>query len=160
MKVRELMTTEVVAVSPTTSVGEVLQLMLRRHLNDVLVLDGHQKLLGIVTYSDMSRRFLLSYGELMEHAEYMGKPELMEDRIQDVAQLRVDQIMTKDVVTVTPDDELLKAGAKMTTHHIKQVPVLQESKLLGILSYTDIGWGIMMLYPDSIRTHDPKRRVA
>jgi len=160
MKVRDLMTPELVSVGPTTSVGEVLQLMLRRHLNNVVILDSHKKLLGIVTYSDLSRRLLPSYKELTEHEEYLELPELMEGRVEEVARLRVDQVMTRTLITVAPDEELLKAGAMMTAHHIKQLPVVQEHKLLGILSHTDIGWGMMMEYPESMRSRGSKAHCA
>jgi len=160
MRVRDLMTPELIAVGPTTPVGEVLQLMLRRHLNNVVILDSHRKLLGIVTYSDLSRRLLPSYRELTEHEEYLEVPELLEDRVEEVARLRVDQVMTKDLITVAPDERLLKAGAMMTANHIKQVPVVQEHKLLGILSYTDIGWGMMMEHPESMRNCGSKAHSA
>jgi len=55
MKVLELMNPRAVTVGPKTPLREVLQLMLRYHLNDILVLDGDQRLAGIVTYSDLSR---------------------------------------------------------------------------------------------------------
>ena len=156
MKVLELMTPAVIAVGPTTPLREVLQTLLRHHLNDVLVTDGHQRLLGIVTYSDLSRKLLPSQKELAEHEEYIRTPESMEDRVEEIASLGVEQIMTKDVVTVSPDLEVLMAGATMTAHHVKQVPVVRDHKVVGIISHTDIGWGMMMQYPECMRSRNPK----
>jgi len=45
---------------------------------------------------------------------------------------------------VSPNTEVLKAGAIMTAHHVKQLPVLRKDKVVGIISHTDIGWGLMM----------------
>ena len=149
MKVRELMSPAVVAVDPKTPLRKILELMLRRHLNDVLVVDGEQRLAGIVTYSDLSRKILPTERELMEHEEYMIQPESMEDRISDVTNVAVGTAMTRHVITVAPDTEVLKAGALMTAHHIKQLPVVEGERIVGIISHTDIGWGLMMQHGSS-----------
>ena len=149
MKVRELMSPAVVAVDPKTPLRKILELMLRRHLNDVLVVDGEQRLAGIVTYSDLSRKILPTERELMEHEEYMIQPESMEDRISDATNVPVGTAMTRHVITVTPDTEVLKAGALMTAHHIKQLPVVEGERIVGIISHTDIGWGLMMQHGSS-----------
>ena len=146
MKVYELMSPAVVAVDPKTPLLKILQLMLRRHLNDVLVLDAEQKLAGIVTYSDLSRKLLPTQKELMEHEEYFFHPESLEDRIAGIANIPVGEVMTRDVITVSPDTEVLKAGAIMTAHCVKQLPVVRGDKVAGIISHTDIGWGVMIQY--------------
>ena len=151
MKVLELMNPKVVTVGPKTPLREILPLMLRYHLNDLLVLDSEQKLLGIVTYSDLSRRVLPTEAELMEHQEYMTSPELMEDRFRDITSVPVDEIMTKNVITVSPNLEALEAGATMTARRVKQLPVVRNNKVIGIISHTDIGWGLMMQYTDCLK---------
>jgi CBS domain-containing protein len=148
MKVRELMSPGVVTVDPGTPLRKVLQLMLRFHLNDVLILDGEQRLVGIVTYPDLSRKLLPTEQELTEHEEYMTNPESMEDRFIDIASVPVDQIMTRNVITVSPDLEALEAGAIMTARRVKQLPVVQNDRVIGVVSYTDIGWGLMKQYAE------------
>jgi CBS domain-containing protein len=59
--------------------------------------------------------------------------------------------MTRNVITVSPDLEALQAGATMTARHIKQLPVVQNHKLLGIIGHTDIGWGLMRQYPECMK---------
>jgi CBS domain-containing protein len=151
MKVDELMGRGVVAVSPKTPLRKVLQLMLRHHLNDVLIVDSEQRLAGIVTYPDLSRKLLPTESELMEHEEYMATPESMEDRFRDIASTPVEEIMTRNVITVSPDLEALKAGAIMTAHRVKQLPVVRGQQVVGIVSYTDIGWGLMMQYAECMK---------
>jgi CBS domain-containing protein len=148
MKVRELMSPGVVTVDPGTPLRKVLQLMLRYHLNDVLILDREQRLVGIVTYPDLSRKLLPTEQELTEHEEYMTNPESMEDRFIDIASVPVDQIMTRNVITVSPDLEALEAGAIMTARRVKQLPVVQNDQVIGMISYTDIGWGLMKQYAE------------
>jgi len=146
MTVCELMSPAVVAVDPKAPLRYVLQLMLRRHLNDVVVVDAEQRLAGIVTYADLSRRLLPTERELMEHEEYMFRPESMEDRVAGITGVPVGEVMTREVITVSPDDEVLKAGAIMTAHRVKQLPVVRGERVVGIISHTDIGWGLLMRY--------------
>ena len=151
MKVLELMNPKVITVSPKTPLREILQLMLRYHLNNVLVVDSEQSLAGIVTYSDLSRKILPTQKELMEHEEYLSNPQLMEDRFRDFANVPVDELMTRNVITASPDLEVLKAGATMTARRIKQLPVVHHHQVVGIISHTDIGWGLMMQYPECMK---------
>ena len=81
MTVTELMSPNIITVELKTPLRHVLQVMLRFHLNDVLVVDDKHDLAGIVTYSDLIRRLLPSQTELMEHLEYICSPESMEDRL-------------------------------------------------------------------------------
>lgn len=145
------MNSKVITVGPKTPLREILQLMLRYHLNGILVVDSEQRLEGVVTYSDLSRRLLPTQKELEEHEEYLTTPQSMEDRFRDIVSVPVDEIMTRNVVTVSPDLEALKAGATMTARRVKQLPVVQNRKVVGIISYTDIGWGLMMRYAESMK---------
>jgi CBS domain-containing protein len=151
MKVLELMNPKVITVGPKTPLREILQLMLRYHLAGILVVDGEERLAGIVTYSDLCRKLLPTQKELMEHEEYLATPRLMEDRFRDIASVPVEEIMTKNLVTVSPELEALQAGATMLARRVKQLPVVRNRKVLGIISHTDLGWGLMMQYADCMK---------
>jgi CBS domain-containing protein len=151
MKVAEVMKRGVHEVGPDTSLCEVLQLLLRYHLNDVVVVRNGNELAGIVTYSDLFRKLLPTQQEFMENESFFTDPESMEDRLKDILNLPVKEIMTKRVYTVTPDTYAIKAGAMMNAHHVKQLPVVENHEVAGIISYTDIAWGLMMKYCEHIR---------
>jgi CBS domain-containing protein len=151
MKVFELMGPRIIAVGPQTPLREILKLMLRYHLNDLLIVDNDQRLAGIVTYPDLSRKLLPTETELMEHEEYMETPQSMEERFRDIVNVPVEQIMTRDVIAIPPDFEALKAGALMTARRVKQLPVVRDDKVIGIISHTDIGWGLMMQYAECMK---------
>jgi len=151
MKVLELMDPKVVTVGPKTPLREILQLMLRYRLNSVLVVDGEERLAGIITYSDLSRKLLPTQKELMEHEEYITTPESMEDRFRGIVSVPSDEIMTRNVITVSPDLAALEAGATMTARRVKQLPVVRNRKVMGIISHADIGWGLMMQYAECMK---------
>jgi CBS domain-containing protein len=151
VKVSEVMNPRVVKVDVKTSLREILQLMLRTHLNNIVMVNNKDELLGIVTYGDLSRRLLPTQQELAEHEEYLTDPGLMEDRMVDIVNVPVEEAMARKVITVSPDFNAIQAGAIMTAHHVKQLPVVEKAKVIGIISYTDIGWGLMMKYSEYMR---------
>ncbi len=146
MKVSDLMTKNFLAVGPETPICKIQSLLIRYHLNDVLVTDSENKLLGIVTYSDICCNLLPDYDELMKDSSYFLNPELIEDRLVDIMNLPVKEIMTTNVITTEPDAFAIKAGALMTAKKIKQLPVIDNNRLVGVISRTDITWGLMMKY--------------
>lgn len=146
MKVSDVMTKHFLAVGPETPICKVQALLIRYHLNDVLVADSENKLLGIVTYGDICCKLLPDYDELMKDNSYFLNPELIEDRLVDIMDLPVKEIMTTNVITTEPDAFSIKAGALMTAKKIKQIPVIENNQLVGVISRTDITWGLMMKY--------------
>jgi CBS domain-containing protein len=151
MKVLELMNPNVITVRPKTPLREVLQIMLRYHLNNIVIADGEERLAGVITYSDLSRKLLPTQKELMEHEEYVTNPQSMEDRFRDFVSVPVQEIMTREVITASPDLEALQAGAIMTARRIKQLPVVQDDKVVGIITHQDIGWGLMIQYAECMK---------
>lgn len=151
MKVSEVMNRRILKVGSETPLRQILPLLLRAHLNDLVVVDNKDKLLGIVTYGDLSRRLLPTEQELADHEEYLTNPELMEDRFEDILNVSVDEVMTKRIITISPECSALNAGAIMHAHRVRQLPVVENQKVVGIISHTDIGWGFMMKYSEGMK---------
>jgi CBS domain-containing protein len=145
MKVSEIMNPRPVTVDPETMLRDVVQIMLRHHLNDVLIVSG-ETLLGIVTYKDIFRKLLPGDSEVTEHAARWTDPDSIEDRLLAVAALPAREIMTTRLYTVDPKATAIRAGSMMNVHRVKQLPVVDKGRLVGIVSYTDITWGLMVRY--------------
>lgn len=146
MRVDELMNSRVLTAGSDTPMAEVLELMLRFHLNDIVVVNDQNELLGLVTYSDLSRKLLPTQRELIENEQYLINPELIEERFRDIVAVPVREMMTADLETVSPDSHAITAGALMHARRVKQLPVVSGKTLVGIISYADIGWGLMMKF--------------
>lgn len=145
MRVEDIMDPRPVTVGPDTILRDIAQVMLRFHLNDVLVADG-DNLLGIITYKDIFRKILPDYGDVTEHATRWTDPDAIEDRLLAVARMPAREIMTTRLHTVTPSTSAIHAGALMNARRVKQLPVVDNGKLVGIVSYADITWGLMERY--------------
>lgn len=126
MRVRDLMTTAPITVTPSTTVVEAKALMARCHIRHLLVVEDG-RLLGILTDRDIrlnlaSPATSLSVWEL----NYL------------LARLTVDQIMTKAVITVDPQADARSAARLMLEHKIGGLPVVDGRRLVGIVTETDL----------------------
>jgi len=125
--VRDWMTPDPVTIGPKTTVPEAHKLMKEHDFRRLPVVDDHGRLIGIVTLSDLreagpSPATSLSIFEL----NYL------------LAQLTIDKIMTRDVVTVSPDATIRDAANLMLKHEVGALPVMEDDKLIGIITESDI----------------------
>jgi len=112
--VRSVMS-EAVTVTPDTDVRTAARLMIEKGLNHLPVVDGSGKLVGIITSWDVAK------------AVASGKTG------------RVEEIMTRNVVTTHPNEAVEVAARKMETHDISALPVVDENgKVLGIVTSEDL----------------------
>lgn len=127
MLVRELMTQNPVTVGPQTTLPEALRLMRERKVRRFPVIDDHGKLVGIVSdkdllYASPSPATTLSMWEI---------PDLL-------SRIRIEHLMTHDVITVHSDTPLEEAARIMADSKIGGLPVMEGSMLVGIITETDL----------------------
>lgn len=107
----------VFSVEPTSTVYSALELMVERDVGSLLVMDNG-KFAGIFTERDYARKVMLK-----------GKSS-RETLIRD--------IMSEHPATVTPDETVEQCMSLMTKRYIRHLPVLEEDKLVGLVSIGDI----------------------
>jgi len=127
MLVRERMSSHPATITPDVPITEALRLMRDKQVRRLPVLDQEGNLIGIVSEKDLlyaspSPATSLSIYEM----HYL------------LSQLRIQELMTKDVITVTPDTLLEEAARIMVDNKIGGLPVTEGRKLLGIITQTDI----------------------
>ena len=127
MLVHERMSCNPVTVTPDVPITEALRLMRDRQVRRLPVLDQEGYLIGIVSEKDLlyaspSPATSLSIYEM----HYL------------LSRLRVQELMTTEVITVTADTLLEEAARIMVDHKIGGLPVTEGRKLLGIITQTDI----------------------
>ncbi|MDD2160423.1 CBS domain-containing protein [Pseudomonas sp. MIL19] len=107
----------VYSVTPTTSVLEAIKLMAEKGIGALVVLDKG-RLAGIVSERDYARKVVL-----------------LERSAGDIS---ISEIMTADVLTVSPRDTSQHCMQLMTDRHLRHLPVLAEGELIGLLSIGDL----------------------
>jgi CBS domain-containing protein len=116
MRVRDIASSAVVVVGPEHSVGEAARMMARHRVGSAVVTDAEQ-LAGILTERDVLRT--VAQGD-------------------DPEATKVADRMTRDVVTVGPDWDLVEAAGEMARRRIRHLVVFEGGQLLGVLSVRDV----------------------
>ena len=142
-QVKDIMTTEVITVSTGDSVELCAKLMQENNISGLPVLNEGGRVSGIVTEGDLIRRASRvkapGYLEILGGLIYLGSPKKFVEELQRAMSLEAGQLMSKNLVTVTPEDTVEKAATLMVEKKISRLPVLDESgKLVGIISRRDI----------------------
>ena len=105
------------SVTPDTIVYDALDLMFQKNVSALLVLDG-EHLLGIFTERDYARKVILQ-----------GRAS---------KETLIGEIMTSDLITVTPDASINDCMKLMSSRFIRHLPVLENDKVVGIISIGDV----------------------
>lgn len=138
MKVAAVMAIQVDSVNKNASIKEVCKLIFGRGINGVPVVDG-RKVIGFITEKDVISKLYPSVQEYMEDPINTADFEKMEGKAAEIFKLSVEEIMSKNPITVTPQTPLLRAQSIMSVNKIGRLPVVdEEGNLVGILSKSDI----------------------
>ncbi len=140
MKAADIMVTDVVTVAPDAPVMQVAALMLERHISGLPVVDGHGRVLGIVSEGDLIRR-----PEIDTDRVKLGWLRLLltdeESRARDFVKHHgrtAREVMTQPVHGVAPDTPLAEVVRLMERHRVKRLPVLEHGRLVGLVTRTDL----------------------
>jgi CBS domain-containing protein len=139
VKASDLMTRTLLSVRPDATVAEAIRMMLDNHIAGLPVIDQTNRLVGILTEGDLLRRS--ETGTERKRPRWleilMGPGRLAEEYVRTHGR-KVEEVMTLDPVTVTPDTPLNEVVQLMERHRIKRVVVLDGDVPVGILSRADL----------------------
>jgi CBS-domain-containing membrane protein len=137
MKAADIMTTAVVAVGPETSVSEIAGLLLDHQISAVPVIDEEQHVLGIVSEDD-----LLGHPPSdSPRGRWLRLFDPAAVSLEDIASARhrkAREVMTHPAVTVLDHTPVTVLATLMHRRRLKRVLVLQEGRLVGIVSRSDV----------------------
>jgi CBS domain-containing protein len=140
MLVEEIMNTGVRVASPDGSISDVAMTMCFNKISGMPVVDENNEIVGIISEKDILRAMYPDVAEFMGQGMNMGRVdfEALESEYRDLISLSVKDLMTKNVLTVTPKSPILRAVSVMCANRIRRIPVAVDNKLLGIISMGDV----------------------
>ena len=118
------------SLSPDDTVFDAIALMAEKSVGALVVL-SREKIEGIISERDYARKVILKGHSSKE--------------------MRVDEIMTRSVITVTCEHTVAECMRIMTDHRVRHLPVLDGEKLAGVISIGDIVRAIISAQADTIR---------
>lgn len=140
MKIKEVMSKDIITVRPNDTLFDVARLLFKHQISGVLVVNEYAELIGVLSEKDLYRALYPNYRAYYLYTataeDYMGD---IKNMIQRAKEKKVKDVMNKNIVSVSEKDLAIKAGALMLAKHINRLPVLNDKdKLVGIVSRRDI----------------------
>ncbi len=136
--VSEVMQRNVVTVRPETLVKEVVELLVDRDFTAVPVVDDANRVVGMISDRDLLTRGGTHVGIDLQRATDPAFVRQLHEALQGSTR-KVEELMTREVVTLTPGTSLGAAAKLMVEHHLKRLPVVDAGgRLTGILGRLDV----------------------
>ncbi|NOY40128.1 MAG: CBS domain-containing protein [Nitrospirae bacterium] len=162
MKAKDIMEPVKETLTPETTLKEAVNRMRvarrgngRVGVKGMIVLDNG-KLAGIVSIKDILKTIIPSYMNLTELGEFTWDG-MLEEMAKKVADRKVEEIMTKDVITVSEDASLMECADHVVKHNLQRIPVLnKEKQVVGIVYIRDIYYAIVQALFDKLDKEERK----
>ena len=116
MKIQSLMIKDPITIGPNASVGEAIELMKANSIRHLPVVARGKRMVGFLTLADLKQGLI---------------PSMLGD-------VSLDDLMIKNPITVSPDDDIEFAAQLIYNHKIGGMPVVKKGKLVGIVTATDM----------------------
>lgn len=144
MKAKDVMTSAVVTIPPDATLREAIERMVSCRISGMPVVGGDGKLVGMLTEGDLVRRTEMgTEAPRRRWLELLLGPASGADEYSRTHGLRVQDVMSPHVVTVGPGASLPQVVRLMEEHDIKRVPVVENDKVVGIVSRADLVTALM-----------------
>jgi CBS-domain-containing membrane protein len=144
MKVRDIMTQEVLTVQAETSVNDVAKLLGQHDISGVPVIDDRRRVIGVITELDLIvRNTRLEMPHFIEVLDWgripLERPGHLRERLKHILGTEARDVMTEKVITIGPDAEVEVLAELMVKRRVNPVPVVDEQgSLVGIVSRADL----------------------
>lgn len=140
-KAKDIMTKDVISVSPDLEVTQAAQILLQHSINGLPVVKG-TKLVGILCQSDLiaqqKKLPMPSLFTLLDGIIPLGSTKNFEKALRKMAATTVAEAMTPEPVTVEPETELEEIATLMLDKNFHTIPVTDNGELVGIIGKEDV----------------------
>lgn len=142
IRAKDVMTTDVITVTPDTTVEELGRLFIEKRISGAPVIDADNNLYGIVTENDLIKRnerfHIPTMVRLFDAFIPLGGDSSIEREIKRMSASKVSEICRKKVVTVGPEASLTDIATIMSEEGVHLLPVVSSGKLVGIIGKMDV----------------------
>ena len=136
MRIDEVMTRDVVSVTPETSLKEVAQVLVDNHISGVPVCTTAGQVLGVVSEADILRKELGASPKLSRPLAWVANH--LDGELAKLLARTAAEAMSPAPLTVRPTQHISEAARLMIDHRVNRLPVVGEQGLVGIVSRADL----------------------
>jgi CBS domain-containing protein len=142
IKVKDIMTKDVVTVTPETTVMALAQIFADRHISSLPVVDAGGNLVGVVTETDLVEQdkslHIPTVISIFDWVIYLESDKKFEKELKKMTGKTVGDIYSPELVTVTPDTDVSIVADIMSSKRINALPVTEGTRLVGIVARIDL----------------------
>lgn len=142
LRVKEIMTKDVVTVTKETTVAELAKIFAEQHISSLPVLDGAGKLVGIVTETDLVEQdkslHIPTVISIFDWVIYLESDRKFERELKKMSGRTVGDIYSPDVVTVSPEATAADVADIFSSRKLTAVPVVDGGRLVGMVARIDL----------------------
>jgi len=121
------------------------ELLVLTQASDLMVVDDSNRFLGVLAEGDLLHAIMPDFEGLMEAGASLQRAYgVFTGSGAYYANQTIDRLVIRGSITLSPDDELLKAATVMITKGIRRLPVVEDERLLGSVSRADLCWGVLV----------------
>jgi len=144
MKVKDVMARDPLTIDPEAPLATAVDVMRRKRIRHLPVVDDTERVVGIITDRDLRQATFAP--ALAEHLS-LGAQRRLRGLGQALEDLRVKHAMTWVVVTIDPEATIARAAIVMFERRIGSLPVVEDGKLVGILTERDLLMALTKEFP-------------
>jgi len=137
MLIGDIMNVNATRIRVTATMRQAAELVSQSQSSDLMVVDGDNNFVGVLSEGDLIRAVLPKYDELVKGG--VGNPvDLFVERGHEKAEAPIDPLVIRTPIMLSPADPVLKAASTMVSRQIRRLPVVEKGKLVGTVSRADI----------------------
>jgi len=152
MQAKDIMTRDVISISPAVGVRHAVAVMLQNKISGLPVIDDKGLVCGMLTEGDLLLRREIRLSQRVPRSSEMIS-EIDLERYIGSNGWSVGDVMSQDVIVARPDSEIADIAESLQAHRIKRLPIVEDGRLVGIVSRRDI-LGLMLDYPSTALPRD------
>jgi len=138
----DIMSTDVITVSPETTIQELAQLLSSHRISGVPVVDASGNLISVVTENDLidqtKKVHIPTVVTIFDSVFYLENPDKMEKEMKKIAGYLVKDICADSVISVKEETPLDEIATIMAEQHVHTLPVIKDGELVGVIGKKDI----------------------
>lgn len=134
MKVREIMEKNIISVRPETTYEEIAKVLYTNNISGVPVIGDNDKIVGFISEKDIFRILYPKYESFYTHPQAYTDMEARESKAAEIKNHKAEIFMNRTPVLIGADDPIMKAGALMLAKHVSRIPVIENGRVVGLIS--------------------------
>ena len=142
MKVKDVMTRDVVKVLPSTGIREIYDIFCKKQIGGVPVTDNEGRLMGMVTKTELLDVLIPDYFDMVSEFLFIDDLGALEEKLESMPSLELflaEDLMVKNVISIKENASLMKAPVLMSKYNVRRLPVVnKDNKLTGIITRMDV----------------------